>query len=146
MEEKKEKLPEAAAEEKRGESELQKRTARLYAQADELKKSYPKFELKTELKSPMFVALLRAGADMRTAYEFVHRDELLGALIGEVAQGVRERVLNDVRSRGARPCENGTGGRAPAIVREPLPSEWSREERERIGREALRGKKHSISL
>ncbi len=127
-------------------SALELRAAAIKEEEARLKGVYAGFELKNEMKDPLFAKLMRAGIDMRSAYEFAHRDELTGKLINEVAQGVRERVLRDIETRGSRPAENGTGGRAAATIREKTPSEWSREERERIGREALKGKKHSINI
>ncbi|MDO5112172.1 MAG: hypothetical protein Q4E65_07690, partial [Clostridia bacterium] len=72
-------------------------------------------------------------------------DAELQAIVQQIAARVRAQVLRELQRQDARPLENGTTGRAPASIRETLPSEWSREERERIGRAALRGKKHTIS-
>ncbi len=125
-------------------SAIERRAAQMREQEASVKEAYPAFHLEEEMQDPLFVKLMQAGVGMREAYEFVHRDALTGALISEVAEGVRERTRREMRARDERPAENGTSGRAAATLRERTPSEWSREERERIGREALKGKKHKI--
>lgn len=97
-----------------------------------------------EAQDPMLTKLLRAGVDARTAYAVLHLEETLREVAARAEKRARARVLRELSARGARPLENGTSGRAPATMREPLPSEWSREERERVGRAALSGKKHVI--
>lgn len=71
-------------------------------------------------------------------------DAALRDIVERVANRVRTQTLRAVQKNAARPLENGATGRAPATIRETPPSAWSREERERIGRAALRGKKHTI--
>ena len=127
-------------------SALARRAEETRAQEALLREAYPDFSLAEEMREPLFAKLIQAGVDMRAAYEFCHRDELTGRLINEVAEGVRARTMQKLRTHSVRPAENGTSGRAAATLRERTPSEWSREERERIGREALKGKKHSINL
>lgn len=98
-----------------------------------------------EMQNPAFLRLLRAGVDARTAYDVLHWEETLRQVAKQVEKRVRARVLREAQARSARPLENGTSGRAPASLREPLPSEWSREERDRVGRAALKGRKHTIA-
>lgn len=60
------------------------------------------------------MGLLRSGVDARTAYEVVHKDEIIGGAMQYTAQRVQEKVVNDIRARGMRPPENGgSGHRAP---------------------------------
>lgn len=138
---------------------LARRVAALKEQEAAVKAVYPDFSLQREAEDPLFVKLVQGGVDMRAAYEFVHRDELTGALIREVAAAAHARALREKDAgRGAkeaerrearqeaRPAENGTGGRAPVLTRPRKPSEWSRAERERVGREALRGRKQRIQF
>lgn len=137
---------EAPALEQERESDLEARKKMLSEEKEKLMTVYPDFDLKTEMEQPLFVKLVRAGVAMRDAYEFVHRDELTSAMIEEIAQKLYARSLGEKETKTRRPAENGTSGRAAARLREKAPSEWSKEERERIGREALRGKKHSIDI
>jgi len=62
--------------------ERRQNTDRVYSQwmqqADAVKRFYLNFDFRAEEESPQFVSLLWAGIDVRTAYEVVHRDEILG--------------------------------------------------------------------
>ena len=59
------------------EAQRQENGKKLYAawmqQADEAKKVYPSFDLRTEMNNPKFVDLLRSNIDVRTAYEVLHK-------------------------------------------------------------------------
>ena len=52
---------------------------------------YPDFDWKRELASPQFGRLVTAGVDGQTAYEIVHRQELLKAAMAYAAAQARSR-------------------------------------------------------
>ena len=81
--------------------------ARLYEQAEEIRSVYPDFDWDTELSDRSFVRLIRAGVDGRTAYEVVHRRELLAQAVRYGAQAAREQVSRTLASGGQRVRENG---------------------------------------
>lgn len=139
------------AEFKRAAEEQQRRkeAGRVYSewqrQADELKAIYPGFELEAECKSPdtgmRFVELLRNGIDVRTAYEVIHKDDLIGGAMQYTAEAVRKKTLNDIRARGLRPAENGLSGNAAATVVKSDPKSFTKKDREEISRRVLRGER-----
>ena len=88
----------------------------------------------------MFVRLMRSGIDVTTAYEFIHRGELLGKTVQETAKLVRQSVGEEIRTRAMRPEENGIGARSAAIGRADA-RRMSRQERESISRRVLQGEK-----
>ena len=65
---------------------------RVYAgwvkQAEELKTIYPAFDLQEECRNEQFVGLLQNNVDVRTAYEVIHRDEILGGAMQYTAEQV----------------------------------------------------------
>ena len=114
-------------------------------EAEALKSVYPSLELKEELDSPQtgprFIKLLLGGADVRTAYEAVHRDEILAAVMRFAAERAREMTVSDIRARGTRPAENGGDGTAPASFGRVNVHELTRGQREAIARRVLRGER-----
>ena len=101
---------------------------------------YPSFRIAAECQNPVFVRLMRSGIDVTTAYEFIHRGELLGKTVQETAKLVRQSVGEEIRTRAMRPEENGIGARSAAIGR-PDARRMSRQERESISRRVLQGEK-----
>ncbi len=77
-------------------------------QGEELKSFYPSFDLKNELSGNKgFTRLIRAGVPVRTAYEVVHKDEILGSAMEYTAKKVSEQVVKGLEAKTARPSENG---------------------------------------
>ena len=109
-------------------------------QSEKLKEIYTDFDLNTECKDPMFVSLLKSGADMKSAYEFMHREEILNEAISFAARKTKESVLSDIKARSMRPSENGISKRSAAIMKTDVRS-LTRKEREDVSRRVLRGEK-----
>ena len=81
-------------------------------QAREARALYPGLDLAVEAGEPRFLQLLGAGVDVRTAYEVVHRDEILSGAMQYAARQAARKTAEDIRARGARPLENGATGSA----------------------------------
>ena len=86
-------------------------------QGMELKKTYPNFDLETELKNPEFVRLTAPGVgiDVKTAYEVVHGDELRSQMMQFTAQKAAQKVSASVAANAKRPAENGVRGSSGAV-------------------------------
>ncbi len=110
-------------------------------EADEILRENPEFDLKTELKNGAFIALLKAGVDLKTAYRTLHQDEILSAAIRYAAKKAQERTMNDMRDRFLRPEENGAGGRGGSKVSPLSVVNMTRQEREEIEKRCARGEK-----
>ena len=77
-------------------------------EGEELKKFYENFDFRNELKNnPLFGQLLYSGIPLKTAYEVVHKDEILSGAMAYTAQKVREQVVKGIEAKGRRPVENG---------------------------------------
>ena len=126
------------------EQNVKEQADRIYAgwmdQSAALKQVYPSFDLNTELQNPRFVDLLRSNIDVRTAYEVLHKDEIIPAAMQFTAQQVEQKLTNRIIAGQGRPQENGLGGRASAVVKSDV-SQLSKEDRQEIIRRVQRGEK-----
>lgn len=116
-------------------------------QAEAVKQMYPGFDLQAECNHPVsgqqFVGLLKSNVPIRTAYEVIHKDEIIGGAMQYTAQQVQQKTVNDIRARGLRPQENGTGGQAAAEVKTDV-HKLTRADREEIARRVARGERISF--
>ncbi len=135
---------------KRAAQEQQRRenADRIYAQwqqqASECQRFYPQFDLAGECAADTgerFLDLLKNGIDVRTAYEVIHKDELLSGAMALTAHTIQEKTVNDIRARGMRPAENGGSGSSAARIVKKDPSTFTRKDREEIARRVLRGER-----
>ena len=90
----------------------------LERQAEELKKVFPKFDLRTELRNPTFARMTapNSGLSLEDAYYAIHRKELQTAAMHATAQATRQQISNAIQANGRRPQENGTSGQAPSVT------------------------------
>jgi hypothetical protein len=134
------------AEFKAQQEELQRQEngKKLYAawmqQADEAKKVYPSFDMRAEMENPKFLDLLRSNIDVRTAYEVLHKDEIIPAAMQFTAQTVESKLAKKIASNGARPSENGMSSQSAAVVKSDV-SQLSKADRAEIIRRVQRGEK-----
>ena len=121
--------------------------SKLYAawmdQAQQTKGVYPNFDLETEMQNPQFVNLLRSNVDVRTAFEVLHKDEILPAAMQYTAQQTKSKLAKSIASGSSRPTENGISSQSAARVKSDV-SQLSKADREEIYRRAQRGEKISF--
>jgi len=126
------------------EAQRQENGKKLYAtwmqQADETKQIYPSFDIETEMGNPKFVDLLRSNIDVRTAYEVLHKDDIIRGAMQFTAQTVESKLAKKVASNGARPSENGMNSQSAAVVKSDV-SQLSKADRQEIIRRVQRGEK-----
>jgi len=120
--------------------EGEKTLARWQFESEEAKKVYPSFDLNNEALNNDFVSLLRSGVPVKTAYEVIHHDEILGGAMQYTAEQTRKQTTEDIRTRGMRPQENGGAGYAPASTAMD-PKKMTPQQREEIARRAAHGEK-----
>ena len=109
------------------------------SQANELKESYPGFDLSEELSDRRFRELLRSGVPMGDAYELIHRNELME----KTARDMEERISRRILSGLSRPRENGMGGSSSAVMKQDM-SRMSRKARQDIIRRVQQGERISF--
>lgn len=112
-------------------------------QAEQLQNYYPDFNLDNEVNNEetgeRFVSMLSKGIDVKTAYEIIHMDELMGGAMAKTANVVREKTYNEIRTRGMRPSENGGAGNAAAKPMPLDPAKMTKKQRDEYARRAMRG-------
>ena len=134
------------------EQERQQNADRIYQgwlqQSEQVKQAYGNFDLRSEIGNPetgeRFMGLLRSGIDVKTAYEVIHKDDIIGGAMAYTAQQTEKRVTDSIRARGMRPTENGSSGNAAAVVRKADVNTLTRKDRDEIARRVMRGEKISF--
>ena len=86
-------------------------------QGEELKNSFPDFDLRKELgANKLFGRLLMGGVPVKTAYETIHKDEILSGAMAYTADKVREQVVKGIEAKGRRPIENGVSSESAVVT------------------------------
>jgi transposase-like protein len=126
------------------EKNAKEKGAQLYAQwmdqAEKAKGVYPSFDLRAEMQNPKFVDLLKANIDVRTAYEVIHKDDIIPAAMQFTAKTVEQKLTNKIIANGARPTENGISSQSGAVTKSDV-SQLSKADRAEIIRRVQRGEK-----
>lgn len=129
-----------AASEQQRQNSARETYAEWMQQAESVKQLYPSFDLQAECQNDTFLQLLQSHIDVKTAYEVLHRDEIMGQAMANTAQMTRESVVKDIQTRGLRPAENGLSSGAAAVVKTDV-NNMTKAEREEIERRVLRGER-----
>ena len=97
---------------------FQDHIANLERQAEAMKTVFPKFDLRTELRNPVFARMTSpsGGVSVEDAYYAIHRKELQVATAQASAQATAKQISNAIQANGRRPQENGTSGQAPSVT------------------------------
>lgn len=97
-------------------------------QSEELKSVYPSFDFRGELKNDeSFAKLIKADIPVKTAYEVLHKDEILGSAMEYTAKKVSEHVAKGIEAKAARPQENGIGTKGGLVRKTDVNSLTSRD-------------------
>ena len=97
---------------------FQQHIMKLEQQGEEMKKVFPNFDLRTELRNPTFARMTspNVGISVQDAYYAVHRNEIQTAAMQVTAQKTAQKISNAIQSGSRRPDENGTSGQAPSVT------------------------------
>ena len=112
-------------------------------QSEALKQIYPSFDLQTELQNPQFRSLLQSNVPIQTAFEVLHKDEIIPAAMQYTAQQVKQQVTNSVRAGQMRPTEGAMGSPGP-VQRKSDVSQLTKADIEEINRRVARGERISF--
>lgn len=108
-------------------------------EAEQLKGIYGGFNLEAELNNPEFMQIMSVpGMKLRTAYEIIHKDEIIPAAMQFATQKAQENLVNDIIARGARPTENGVSS-SGAVVTKTDPSQLTSKDLAEIRKRVERG-------
>ena len=126
------------------EAQRQENGRKLYSewmqQAEATKQVYPSFDIRAEMNNPKFVDLLRSNIDVRTAYEVLHKDDIIRGAMQFTAKTVESKLAKKIASNSARPTENGMSSQSAAVVKSDV-SQLSKADRQEIIRRVQRGEK-----
>lgn len=109
-------------------------------QAEKAKAIYPSFDLRTEMQNPQFVNLLRSNVDARTAYEVIHKDDIIHGAMQFAGKTVEQKLTNKIIANGARPAENGNNSQSASVSKSDV-STLTKADRAEIMRRVARGEK-----
>lgn len=134
----------ASVKKQMAEQESRERANQLYSrwmnEAESAKAVYPTFDLQAEMQNEQFVSLLRANVDVRSAYEVVHKDDIIRGAMQFTADKVQQKVANRVAANGSRPAENGMSNAAASLTQRDV-STLTKAEREELILRAQRGER-----
>lgn len=108
---------------------------------------YPEFDLEMEMQNPQFGRLLatlkKSGFNnaLQTAYESVHRDEIMGGAMRYAVQQTQQKISNSIQSGMNRPAENGTQGNSAGAPTALDPSKLTKAQIEDMKMRAMRGER-----
>ena len=112
-------------------------------QAEAAKAVYPSFDLRAEMNNPKFLGLLRNNVDVRTAYEVIHKDEIIPAAMQVTAKTVEQKLTNKIIANGARPAENGISSQGASVTKSDV-SQLTKADMAEIARRVARGERISF--
>lgn len=104
--------------ESRKEAALRQHFARLTKEAEELKKTFPDFDLTREMMNPAFVRMTapETGVSVKDAFYAVHGEDIQRESMRYAALQACRRIAASVQAGASRPVENGIQGSAPVVI------------------------------
>lgn len=124
------------------EQQYQRHIAGLVQQGEQMKATFPGFDLRQELENPQFRRLTspEVGVSVSDAYWLIHRAELQGKAMQVTAQKVQQKLSQSMQNP-RRPAENGARAVSPALDVRDDPSKWSRQDRDEVRRRVRNGER-----
>jgi hypothetical protein len=124
--------------------EVDKMVATWMEQSKQVQAIYPSFDLKSEMSNERFIELLHIpGVDVRTAYELIHKDDIIAGAMQFTAKTVEKKLTDKIMANGARPMENGMNSQSASVTKSDV-SQLSKADLHEIQRRVARGEKISF--
>ena len=100
------------------EQKIQQHFVKLEQQAEQMKKVFPSFDLRTELQNPAFARMTspNVGISVEDAYYAIHRNEIQTASMQAAVRRTTENISNAIQSGSRRPNESGASSQAPSVT------------------------------
>lgn len=116
---------------------------RLSEQAEALKKTYPNFDLMTEMNNPQFQRMTspNGGLTVEQAFYALHYKELAPQIMAAGIQRAQNQIGQSIQANAARPVEGAMQGNTAAGEMHINPRNMSRTEREAIKARVRRGER-----
>ena len=105
-------------EEARKEAGLRQHFVQLTREAEELKKTFPDFDLTQEMTNPAFARMTspEIGVSVKDAFYAVHGEDIQRESMLYAALQASRRIAASVQAGAGRPVENGIQGSAPVVI------------------------------
>ena len=125
------------------EFEIQNHLRNLAMQGEELKKTFPDFDLRRELGNEAFRRMTspNVGMSVEDAYFAVHRKELMPQVMAAGVQTAQRRIAQSLQANGARPMEGAMQGNSTAADVHISPKNMTRPQRQALKDRARMGEK-----
>lgn len=107
-------------------------------QAEQLKQTFPEFDLQTEMQNPEFVSLISKNIPVEHAFKLLHMDDIVTTAMKSTASAAEKRVVDNIRARGSRPVENGSAKQSAFTYKTDV-TKLTKEDRREAARRAARG-------
>ncbi len=133
-----------AERDRRGADAANRQMEKWYSEASEMQEDYPDFVLAEAAQDSRFLSMLRSGVPVRNAYEVLHMEDVKAAVAQKAAESAEKRVVDGIRSKGARPQENGTSAQSGFTTKTDV-SKLTKEERAALAKRAMRGEEIRFS-
>lgn len=100
------------------EQKIAQHIAGMEEQAKALKTVFPTFDLRAELRNPVFARMTapNSGISVADAYYAIHRKEIQEAERAAVAETARQNISRSIQAGQSRPVEGGASGQAPSTT------------------------------
>lgn len=126
------------------EQQTHEEAERIYAswmqQAEEVKTIYPGFDLAEELQDEQFQQLVRSNVPIQTAFEVLHKDEIIPAAMQYTAKQVEGKLANKIRAGQNRPAEGAMRSQNAVVTKSDV-SQLTKADRQEIARRVARGER-----
>lgn len=120
--------------------QAQRNIAEWMRQSEEVKKTYPNFDFNKESENKDFRDLIIKGIPVQTAYEILHKDEIMGGAMQYTAQTVAQKISQNIQSRSERPTENGMSSNNGIVTKTDV-HKLTKADRQEIARRVARGER-----
>lgn len=112
-------------------------------EAAELRQDYPDFDMAAFVGDPQNVEYLKRGVPMRMIYEYANRDAIMQDTASRAARQAEANVVNNIRSKGRRPKENGAAQNPGVVVKDNV-EDLTNDDIDEIIRRVQRGEQISF--
>lgn len=122
---------------------FQQHLQNLAQQAEELKKTYPQFDLRTELQNERFARMTspNGGVSVADAFYAIHHNELQNSAMQYAVQRTQVETSNAIQAGQKRPVENGSRQTTPGLDIRNDPSMLKKNDFDRIRERLAAGEK-----
>lgn len=123
-------------------NENERKYQTIMQQVEQAKAVYPSINFDAEMENPAFQRMVwNSGVPVKTAYEVIHKDEIMGSGMAYATQRTAQMISNNIQSGLKRPDEVGLSGQSSATANVDSPRNWDSKKRDEIRKRVLAGER-----